>query len=807
VSRLVGRDDEIVVLADALSRPGLTGIVGSAGIGKTSLLRCTLAAIQHLEGGALRSLAQRPYFPLERALGEALSGANDEIADRVIAKTGDAVLFVDDVHWADDACIDVLELVRTHCRVLVASRPEHGREVLTRLLESGRTIELSPLEPSAAVTLARQLHPDLASDQLGRLVQAAGGNPLLLDVLVDNTEPSLTLHDALAARVERLDEATGDALIRLALVGRPIEPSTIGLRPEFEDLVHRFGLLVELRHALLAETLLKLRDETRLRELHAELGWALTGAEAARHFLLADEPVEALAVARRDLDVAPDVTARAELALLVAIAADRAGCPDASAWLQAASALVDDGRYESAADAAARATTDDCLRAEALLMQGRALWFAGDVDGASALFDAAAALVDDATPLAVRVIVERAYLQVRDRRPGGLQTAKGVLAAAEGHGIEEIRARAVLGSSLLYEGNPAWETMLTRAIDEARSAGDVDLECTAAFHLVSGLGLVGRRRESIEISVQEVAVAEAAGLRTWKAHFLTALVLNRTLASADPAWTAVAARQLIDEHPLFRNVFQAQTSLALALADLDRLDEAAAAAERHERAASSAEARIFAGISLIEIAWLRGDDAAVIDLATGLRSLGEAWFGIRIASEFAAACAAAHLGVDFEPEPTAFVVPALWAGLQELEGIKRWRSGDTRGALNELDRAASAWLDVDVPRWSIRAQGLAAVLARKARRADATSRWAKVNQFAKQQGLSHHLRRWGATTEPSLSSREVEVLRLVALGKTSTQIAVALGISSGTVDDHISSARRKLLVSTRREAAQKVASR
>src|SRR5262249_21393658 len=158
----------------------------------------------------------------------------------------------------------------------------------------------------------------------------------------------------------------------------------------------------------------------------------------------------------RDLDAAPDVTARAELALLVAIAADRVGHADTSAWLQAASALIDDGRYESAADAAARASTDDEVRAEALFMQGRALWFAGDVDGAGTLFDAALELADDGTDLAVRVTVERAYLEARDRRPGGLAAAKRALAAAQGHGIEEVRARAVLGSSLLYDGNPAW---------------------------------------------------------------------------------------------------------------------------------------------------------------------------------------------------------------------------------------------------------------------------------------------------------------------------------------------------------------
>ncbi len=484
----------------------------------------------------------------------------------------------------------------------------------------------------------------------------------------------------------------------------------------------------------------------------------------------------------------------------------RTGAPDSSAWLEAASALVDDGRHELAADAADRAATDIRLRPEALFVQGRARWFAGDVDGASALFDAALRLVDDGTPLAVRVVVERAYLEVRDRRPGGLQAARRALDAAKGHGIEEVRARAVLGSSLLYEGNPAWETMLTRAIEEARFAGDAELECTAAFHLVSGLGLVGRRRESIDVAVREIAVAEAARLRTWHTHLLVALVLNRTLASDDPAWSVDAAAQMLDQHPLFRNRFQSEISLVLALADLDRLDEAAAAAERHSRTATSAEARLFGGLSSIELAWLRGDDEAVVDMATRLRSLGDAWFGMRVACEFAAACAAIQLGTDFEPALTSFTIPALWAGLHEVEGIRRWRDGDKDGALDELDRAACAWLDVDCPRWSIRAQGLAAVLAHKARRADATARWTKASAFANRVGLSHHLRRWHLT-QPALSTREVQVLRLVAIGKTSAQIAATLGISRGTVDDHISSARRKLLVSTRREAAQKVATR
>src|SRR5262245_66255413 len=143
-----------MALADAVTRPGRTAVVGGAGVGKTTLLRFALARIPHLEGGALRSLARRPYLPLERALNETLSGADHEIADRVIAATGDAVLFVDDVHWADDRCIAVLDLVQTHCRVLVASRPVGAREAVAHLLESGRTIELPPLDAADAVALA-----------------------------------------------------------------------------------------------------------------------------------------------------------------------------------------------------------------------------------------------------------------------------------------------------------------------------------------------------------------------------------------------------------------------------------------------------------------------------------------------------------------------------------------------------------------------------------------------------------------------------------------------------------------------------
>ena len=57
--------------------------------------------------------------------------------------------------------------------------------------------------------------------------------------------------------------------------------------------------------------------------------------------------------------------------------------------------------------------------------------------------------------------------------------------------------------------------------------------------------------------------------------------------------------------------------------------------------------------------------------------------------------------------------------------------------------------------------------------------------------------------QPQLSPRQIECLRLAATGKTSSEIAIVLGISSRTVDQYVGEACERLKVRNRIQAVAK----
>src|SRR5262249_51326975 len=154
--------------------------------------------------------------------------------------------------------------------------------------------------------------------ELDQLVMIAAGSPLLLELLVQDQQPSATLIEALSARLAQLDARTRDALAELALVGRPIDPALLGLDGDASGLVEQLDGHVQFRHALVADAALATRSVQEQRVLHAHLGSVLSGPEAIRHLLAAGDSARALANARDAAAAVTDAGERADLAFLAA---------------------------------------------------------------------------------------------------------------------------------------------------------------------------------------------------------------------------------------------------------------------------------------------------------------------------------------------------------------------------------------------------------------------------------------------------------------------------------------------------------
>jgi ATP/maltotriose-dependent transcriptional regulator MalT len=132
--------------------------------------------------------------------------------------------------------------------------------------------------------------------------------------------------------------------------------------------------------------------------------------------------------------------------------------------------------------------------------------------------------------------------------------------------------------------------------------------------------------------------------------------------------------------------------------------------------------------------------------------------------------------------------------------------------LAAADAAADAWEAVGQPFPAVLALVHAARTALAARRTrEAASRLRRAAPLAERLGvgpltaeIAELTRRAGADSDardPVLTGREIEVLRLVAAGRSNREIAAALVISPKTASVHVSNILAKLHTSTRTEAA------
>jgi DNA-binding CsgD family transcriptional regulator len=250
------------------------------------------------------------------------------------------------------------------------------------------------------------------------------------------------------------------------------------------------------------------------------------------------------------------------------------------------------------------------------------------------------------------------------------------------------------------------------------------------------------------------------------------------------------------------------------IAELNRLQGRVAEAEQSFRLVAEAGRTPQPGLALLWLAQGRRDAARAAigrvveetrEPRARLRALA-AYVDVLLASgEVAEARRAAD---EIATIAKQLDTPFVHAVSAQATGRVCLAEGNPSPALAALRRAATIWQEIDVPYEVGRAHLQIGLACRELGDIDGgrlefeTARrlFGQLGAMTDLERVEALLRAPGAPTRNGLTAREVEVLRLIASGKTNKRIAIDLHISEKTVARHVSNIFTKLDVSSRAAA-------
>jgi len=822
-----GRGVELAALrVISPARPVL--LRGPAGIGKTRLARMVVGADPDAIWLAASEQLARVRYGALTALLTAL--AVDPTADEhellarvdaaLVRRATPPLVVVDDVGRADSGTLTGLALLaeRGHTRLLLTARDtDPVPEFVNRLYDADAmdVIELGPLGRSEVETLLEvAIGGPLDPDTFRSFLEASGGNPLLLRELVRGATtsglsitgpngfrsmpvPSRRLVELIGERFTGLPDEARELLELLALTGPTAATGTDVAtleRLEREELI----LIdddgsVQLAHPLYAEVLVAALPPSRLRRtrrLAAEL-------------------------LRRDSSGAAQL--RAALLML-----DNGDVPGRDHLVHAADHALASGDHAAVlrvTEAAASATVDDSA---VLRRRGHALSHLGD-PGATAMLVRSIASADDdeRRARATRTLAE--HLAVRMRQPSAA--------------VERIDAVSAEIAS------DEWRSFL--AADRTRWAilvGERPVRPDAAFVADDDV-------TRLNITMTDALVSVMAGhLTAAERHIETALPLADRLPSEVPNGADLLRLtrwiRLLFNGEVDRSHAQAFAELetvgpdgqasgiwhyAIALVDL-HAGRVAAAADRSEQAIRLLEWRDFTGlvstahaVSATALAQLgrtadarevidRLGPAGDLDIWAALqRSQAVAWLAAaeRRQADLVELAATARRGITGGQLCLAALTGHVAVRLgspelvvDDLHDIALRTEGALMPALAAHAAAAAARRPIDV----LEAGERLAALGLLGAAADATRFAAQLFRAAGRGDAADAATRramsWSGTeggAAHDLTGRELEIARFAAERWSSREIADRLGVSTRTVDNHLSRVYRKLDIAGRPE--------